>query len=114
MKVVKVADDLTGRELDSDSPSVEVKISIDGKDIVLDLTPQSAEAIKALGTEAAPKLFAGIFRAEAPKTRTTKTAKTPAGDTTKIREWAKANGFPDIKDRGSISKDVREKYDAAH
>jgi hypothetical protein len=31
-----------------------------------------------------------------------------------VREWARANGWPDISDRGKLPEGVQEQYDAAH
>jgi hypothetical protein len=42
-------------------------------------------------------------------------AKKAAGSSTKdVREWARANGWASLGDRGRVPADVQQAYDAAH
>lgn len=38
----------------------------------------------------------------------------PKNDLSAVRVWAKANGFPDVKDRGRMSDDILEAFNKAH
>lgn len=58
--------------------------------------------------------------AVAAQTRRTRTRTRSSGDsaarerTAATRAWLKANGHPDLGDRGRIPQDLQAKYDAAH
>lgn len=53
-------------------------------------------------------------RATPSKTAPTNGSKRSKEELDAIRTWARANGWPDIKDRGRINTDAQAAYDAAH
>lgn len=38
----------------------------------------------------------------------------PKNDLSAVREWARKNGFPDVKDRGRMSDEILDAYNKAH
>lgn len=124
MKVTQTVDDLTGIQTDTE----ELKVTVDGKSATLDLSPQSADALRALVAQdqdnPASSLFAAIFRAVSPAHGRTpsvrrSSADKPSGsgktpeELAEIREWAKTKGFK-VADKGRIAANIIAEYDAAH
>ncbi len=111
MKVTIVQDDLTGHH---SSSTTEVKVSVNGKSGVLDLTETSLAALTELvngqGGDAIRRLFSSSSTTSKPRKRTTSNSERLAT----IRVWAKVNGYPDIKKQGRIAQEIQDKYDAAH
>lgn len=97
---VVLVDDLDGGPADE-----TVKFAVENTQYEIDLsTVHAAEMREAL----APWVSA------ARKVSSRGASKSRAGsDTSKVRAWAKANGFA-VSERGRISATVRSAYDAAH
>ncbi|GAA4288931.1 Lsr2 family protein [Georgenia daeguensis] len=104
-KHVVLIDDLDG------SPAAEtVLFSLDGVEYEVDLNDAHAEALRESFAE-----WIGHARKvngrKKPSARRQRAAS--AGDTGKIREWARQNGYT-VSDRGRIPASVREAYELAN
>ena len=85
-----------------------IQFALDGKDYEIDLTSKNATNLrKALKPylDAGRKTSAGNGK----RTRTTRIGPDPAT----VKEWARANGY-DVKDRGRVSKEVLEAFNAVN
>jgi hypothetical protein len=101
---VIVQDDIDGSE-----PAQTVHFALDGEAYEIDLSEEHAAALR---DALAPWIAA------ARRTPTTPEPPLPAEsqgspDTVDIRRWAKENGIP-VRERGRISIDLRNRYEAAH
>lgn len=105
MKHIKI-DDLTGAEA-PDAEEYRVRLGdIDGD---LHLTASSHAALAALvNGEGAGKLTALLTPRKAPSR-----APGSGASAAKIRAWADANGI-ELRERGRIPAEIREKYNAAN
>src|SRR4051794_11012025 len=103
-KHVVLVDDVDG------SPASEtVRFALDGTEYEIDLNEAHAEALRETITEwIGPARKTGGRKKAAVRT----TAATSTTDTTKIREWARQNGYT-VSDRGRIPSKVREAYELA-
>lgn len=102
-----VVDDLDGSE-----DAREVTFSLDGETWRIDLTERNRQRLRAaLGEfiEAGVKVGGGRSRASGGRS----SAATSGGQTSVIRDWARANGY-DVNDRGRIPAAVAEAYEAAN
>ena len=96
-------------DIDGGAADGTVRFGLDGADYEIDLSGEHSDELrKALGKyiEHSRKVTGTARRAP----RGGRGAN--AIDTAKVREWARGNGY-DIKDRGRVSADVVEKYQAA-
>jgi hypothetical protein len=103
---VHLEDDLDGGPADT-----TLTFALDGKDYEIDLSDANAEKLREL-----LRPFVAVAR-KAPtgqgrRKRATGTSN-PAGETARIRAWAKDNGHQ-VSDRGRIHQSVRDAYYAAH
>jgi hypothetical protein len=101
-------DDLTGKELDGDGRTVT--FTYKNTDYSIDLSAANVQKLeKALEPyiKAAQKVSGG--RRGRPTARTITDPETLHI----IREWGKAQGLK-VSDRGRVSKEVRDAYEAAH
>ncbi len=102
--IVQLTDDLDGSEADE-----TVRFGFRNVAYEVDLNAKHASDLeKAISKylDAARK----IGRTPRATTKRSSSAKSDAGS---IREWAKANGFV-VSDRGRVSAEIREAYEAAH
>jgi hypothetical protein len=105
-RVVKI-DDLDGKDLDGDANAIA--FSVRGVDYTIDLSDKNAEKFdKALEpfVNAAQKV-GGRRLSRRGK------ALNPPGTLHAVREWGKAQGLK-VSDRGRVSREVRDAYEAAH
>ncbi|MET8149377.1 Lsr2 family protein [Actinoplanes sp. NPDC049668] len=115
-KVTRIVDDLDGTELKDGDGGGTVTFSIRGQYYEIDLSKKNQDALdKALEkyTNKATKVAAPVRGGGVAK-KVTKVS--PAGDKDQrlaIREWANANGHK-VSDRGRISQDILDAYEAAH
>lgn len=102
--IVKLLDDTDGGDA-----AETVAFAYDGVDYTIDLSAKNAAKLrKALG----PFISAGTRSSRLiPRQRTGPMA--TLDGRTKIRAWARKNGYPDLYARGPIPADVIEKYLAA-
>ena len=98
-------DDLDGTDLGETANTIS--FAFDGKDYSIDLSDENAEIFR---QAIAPYIEAGS-RVTGARTKTPR-ARSGAGDTNAVREWARANGY-DVSDRGRIPADVMDAYTAA-
>lgn len=92
-------------DIDGGSADETVKFSIDGASYEIDLSSSNASELRAA---VAPWLKA----ARKVSGRSVSRGR-GANDTSKVRAWAKANGFA-VSERGRISADVRAAFNAAN
>jgi len=110
--VHQLVDDIDGTLLEVGEGET-VHFSLNGAAYEVDLTTAHADELREI---LAPYIKAGrragaggTARAASPRRR----ASRGGGETTAIREWAKANGYT-VSDRGRISADVVAAYNAAN
>jgi hypothetical protein len=98
-------------DLDGSEAAETVTFGLDGTSYEIDLNEKNAAALRdALAT------YVGHGRkvGSAPRRgRKTAAAPTSGPSAKEIRDWARENGH-DVPDRGRVSAEVREAYDAAH
>lgn len=102
---IVLVDDLDGTAADE-----SVTFGLDGTTYEIDLTGANAASLReALSTyvEHARKVTGGTRRGR----KTSSAAST--SNTKAVREWAKSKGL-EVSERGRISADVQQAYDAAH
>ncbi|MDP9220626.1 MAG: Lsr2 family protein [Actinomycetota bacterium] len=103
--IVELTDDLDGKKADE-----TVSFAVDGVGYEIDLSARNA---KALRSALADYITAGRrTRTSAARGRAGSPTRRDKEQTQAIREWARASGYP-ISDRGRISAEVVEAYDAA-
>lgn len=108
-------DDMTGKEtltgrkyVITMAPVVE-KGSLESTTATFDLDQDSAIALWRWIAESDSRDMAAIMR-KVPS----RLANTGNGSQEVIRAWAKANGFPNIAERGALPRDVKDAYEKAH
>ena len=99
-------------DIDGGAADGTVRFGLDGADYEIDLSGAHSDELRsALGKyiEHSRKIAGTARRAG----RAGRGGRSANGiDAAKVREWAKGNGY-DIKDRGRVSADLVEKYQAA-
>lgn len=103
---VVLVDDIDGSEADE-----SVRFGLDGKDYSIDLTTKHA---KQLRDALAP--FVAHAETVSSQRRRSKSASSAGGNgasAAEVRTWARDNGY-DVPDRGRVSAEVRQAFDAAH
>ena len=95
-------------DIDGSEPAQTVNFALDGKAYEIDLTEEHAEELR---DALAPWISAArpTSTTRNPKPRATSKRST---DTVDIRRWAKENDIP-VSERGRISIDLRNRYEAA-
>ena len=98
-------------DIDGSEATETVTFGLDGTTYEIDLNDKNAAALRdALATYVGHgrKVGAGPRRG-----RRSSAAATTGPSAKEIRDWARSNGH-DVPDRGRVSAEVREAYDAAH
>ena len=96
-------------DLDGSDASQTVSFGLDGTSYEIDLNDKNAAALRD-----ALSGYVGHARKVSSSSRRRKAAATTSGPgASEIREWAKAKGMK-VSDRGRVSAEVRQAYDAAH
>lgn len=107
----EITDDWTGESLPEDSKPYHYEIN--GKRYEVYLSDKSkAEVdgfIERLTSGVEPQRLVSFKKGA----RAATTAKPKRNDLMIIRAWAKENGY-DVSERGRISKEIQDAYDAAH
>ena len=100
---IVLVDDLDGTEA-----TETVSFGLDGSSYEIDLNDANAAALReALGG------YVGHARKVTVGRRARKATVVSSTNTKDVREWAKAQGM-EVSERGRISADVQQAYDAAH
>lgn len=94
-------------DIDGSAAQETVTFSLDGANYEIDLNEEHAAALRESFAEWTAKA-----RRVGRSTGRRRTA-APAGDSRKIREWAKEQGMS-VPERGRIPQSVREAYEAAN
>ena len=97
-------------DLDGSEASETVAFGLDGTSYEIDLNDGNATALREAlsGYIGHARKVSGGSRRGGRRTTGGSSSNTKA-----VREWAKANGY-DVSERGRISADVQQAYDAAH
>lgn len=101
-------------DVDGGAADETVSFSLDGVSYEIDLsTAHAAELRDAFSTWVghARKVSGRSSSASRPAARRART--NGASRATEVREWARENGFT-VNDRGRISQEIQDAYDAAH
>lgn len=106
IKTYQITDDLTGESLNEDE-AVTLAFSYGGTSYEIDLSKKNADK---LDTFIAPYIDAAR-KVRAPKASPSK--KSGIEGRPGLRAWAKENGFK-VSDRGRVSQEAQDAYDAAH
>jgi len=103
---IVLVDDLDGTEA-----TETVSFGLDGTTYEIDLNDANAAALREAlsGYVGHARKVAGGGR----RTRRSSAGSSSASNTKDVREWAKAQGM-EVSERGRISADVQQAYDAAH
>lgn len=106
---VQYIDDLDGTDLGNEANSIS--FAFEGKEYTIDLSDENAEQFTQLME---PYIRSG-HRVTGGKSKPARKASTSSssGETKKIREWARDNGY-DVSDRGRIPADIMDAYAAAN
>ena len=101
---IVLVDDLDGTEA-----TETVTFGLDGSSYEIDLNDANAAALRE-----ALSGYVGHARKSSGGSRRRKSAGSASSSNTKeVREWAKSQGM-EVSERGRISADVQQAYDAAH
>lgn len=97
-------------DIDGGDASETVTFGLDGVTYEIDLNDKNAAALRdaLAGYVGAGRRVAGRRRSGSASS-----SRSNSGELSKIREWARANGF-EVSDRGRISQKVRDAYAKAN
>jgi hypothetical protein len=107
---IVLVDDLDGSEADE-----TVTFGLDGTTYEIDLTEANARALREAlsGYVGHARKVTGGARRGRKSSGSSGAGSTSGSNTRDVREWAKGQGM-DVSERGRISADVQQAYDAAH
>ena len=101
-------------DVDGSEATQTITFALDGVSYEIDLNDEHAAALRdAVAPYVGHARRAGGQRRQRSSSRSTAAATTDGPSTKEIREWARENGW-DVPDRGRVSSEIREAYDAAH
>lgn len=103
-------------DIDGSEASETVTFGLDGVTYEIDLNDEHAAALRdAVAPYVGHARRAGGQRRQrsSSSSRSGSAAATDGPSTKEVREWARENGW-DVPDRGRVSSEIREAYDAAH
>jgi Lsr2 len=95
-------------DLDGSDATETVPFGLDGTSYEIDLNDKNATALRD-----ALSGYIGHARKVGSSSRRRKTSTSSGPGASEIRDWARANGMK-VSDRGRVSAEVRQAYDAAH
>lgn len=95
-------------DLDGSDATETVSFGLDGTAYEIDLNDKNATALRD-----ALSGYVGHARKVGSSTRRRKSTASSGPGASEIRDWARANGMK-VSDRGRVSAEVRQAYDAAH
>ncbi len=101
---IVLVDDIDGAEA-----SQTVSFGLDGTSYEIDLTDKNAKALReALAT------YVGHARKSGARGRARRSSSSNLGPSSKqVRDWARSNGYQ-VSDRGRVSAEIRQAFDAAN
>ena len=107
---VLLVDDIDGSDADE-----TVTFSLDGVSYEIDLTDANAQKLRDdLSTWIGHARRAGGRKTTSRSTTARRASNAgSSADLTKVREWARSNGY-EVSDRGRIKADIQATYDKAH
>jgi hypothetical protein len=99
-------------DLDGSDANETVSFGLDGTNYEIDLNDKNAAALREAlaGFVGHARKVTGGTRGRRGRARAAATSGPSAGE---LRAWGRSNGF-EVSDRGRVSAEVREAYDAAH
>lgn len=101
-------------DLDGSEASESVSFGLDGTSYEIDLNDQNAARLRdALAEFVGHARKVGSASRRGGGRRSSGGAAAGGPSAREIRDWARSNGY-DVPDRGRVSAEVREAYDAAH
>ena len=96
-------------DLDGSEASETVSFALDGTSYEIDLNDKNAKALRA-----ALASYVGHARKAGGTRRGRRSGSSNLGPSSKeIRDWARSNGY-EVSDRGRVSAEIRQAFDAAH
>lgn len=103
--ITQLVDDTTGEDI-KPGKGETVDFALDGQAYAIDLTTKNAEAFR--------NLFQDYIAAATKVGRKTArgSKRSSANPTSEVRDWARANGWPDLGNRGRIPADVQTAFNA--
>jgi|SRR5699024_1292435 len=101
--IVQMIDDINGEEA-----TETITFGYDGKSYEIDLTAENAQLLR----EQFGEWSQHARRAPATKSGQRRSRSSGSSNTSKIREWARANGY-EVSARGRIPVDIANAYNAA-
>ncbi len=97
-------------DLDGSEAAETVSFGLDGASYEIDLNDKNARALR----DALASYVGHARKAGGSGRRGRRSTAANLGPSTKeIRDWARSNGY-DVSDRGRVSAEVRQAFDAAH
>jgi hypothetical protein len=96
-------------DIDGGDATETVMFGLDGVTYEIDLSDKNAQKLR----DSLTKYVASARRTAARARRSSSRRGASGPSTAQIREWARANGH-DVSDRGRISAEIREAYEAAN
>ena len=97
-------------DLDGSEATESVSFGLDGTSYEIDLNDKNAAKLR----DTLAGYIGHARKVGAASRRGRKTAASSSGPSAReIRDWARSNGF-DVPDRGRVSAEVRQAFDAAH
>jgi hypothetical protein len=102
-EIVQLTDDL-----DQSEATQTIAFALDGTSYEIDLNDKHADELRDRLA-----VYTGVSRRVGGRRATTRAVRSSAPGPQVVREWAESQGLT-VSPRGRISKDVQEKYDAAH
>ena len=107
---IVLVDDIDGSEANE-----TVSFGLDGTSYEIDLNDGNAAALREAlaGYIGHARKVTGGTRRSSSRRSSSGGSGAAGGNTKAIREWAKDNGY-DVSERGRISADIQQAYDAAH
>ena len=101
-------------DLDGSEATESVSFGLDGTSYEIDLNDANAAALReALSGYVGHARKVGSARRGGRKSSSSSAAAPEGASAKEIRDWARSNGY-DVPDRGRVSADVRQAFDAAH
>lgn len=98
-------------DVDGSEATQTITFALDGVSYEIDLNDEHAAALRESLEEWTTKARRTAGRRSSGRRRSAGAAS--SGETQRIREWAREQGL-EVSDRGRISAEVREAYEAAH